>query len=80
MVEWEKGVPTLINTGDLTPTREALRLLMGFATGQIHMTGSDIEHLPVTSIDKPMGDFLKELDPPSVSEEVIVILEHQPKL
>ena len=79
LVEWKKGVPTPINTGDLTPTREALSLLMGFATGQIHMKGADVEHLPVTRIDKPIVDILKELDPPSVSEDVIVVLELQTK-
>ena len=61
--EWKQGVPTTINKENLTPNQEALGLLSGFATGQIHMTGEVVEHLPVTNQDKSIGELLKGLDP-----------------
>ena len=76
--EWKQGVPTPINTGDLTPNQEALSLLSGFTTGHVRMIGGNIEHLPISSPDKPISEILRELDLPRASKEKVDIIVHQP--
>ena len=47
--KWVKGVPTLIQEGQLTPNVEALNLLAGFASGEVVMEGDELKHLPSIS-------------------------------
>ena len=59
--KWVKGPPTPIKDGTLSPNQQALRLLSGFAIGQVTMAGDGIQHLPSMSEDQSIADSLREL-------------------
>ena len=60
-LKWVKRPPTPIKDGTLSPNQQALRLLSGFATGQVTMAGDGIQHLPSMSEDQSIADSLREL-------------------
>ena len=47
--QWVQGAPTPIRKGQLTPMSEALKLLVGFSTGEVTMEGENMKHLPTIS-------------------------------
>ena len=47
--QWVQGAPTPIRKGQLTPMSEALKLLVGFFTGEVTMEGENMKHLPTIS-------------------------------
>ena len=47
--QWVQGAPTPIRKGQLTPMSEALKLLVGFSTGEVMMEGENMKHLPTIS-------------------------------
>ena len=46
---WEKGVPTSIQEGQMTPNFKAIDLLAGFATGQLSVEEGELKHIPSIS-------------------------------
>ena len=59
--KWVEGPPTPVKDGTLCPNQQALRLLSGFATGQVTMARDGIQHLPSISDDQSIADSLREL-------------------
>ena len=53
--QWEQGAPTLLQEGQLIPLLEALKLLVGFSTGEVVMEGENMKHLP--SISKSLNSI-----------------------
>ena len=47
--QWVQGAPRPIQEGQLTPISEALKLLVGFSTGEVVMEGENVKHLPSIS-------------------------------
>ena len=47
--KWLQGAPTPIQEGQLTPISEALKLFVGFSSGEVIMEGEELKHIPYIS-------------------------------
>ena len=71
--KWVLGAPTPIQEGLMSPNREAINLIAGFASGHITIDGNYLKHIP--SISKSLSEVWET---PNIGARKTVIAQKEP--
>ena len=55
---WVQGVPTPVIQGSMSPNKQTITLLAGFASGNVKMKGDSVKHIPTI----PEGSITQTLN------------------